>query len=92
MFQVATGILTCSKQTQKPEGIILEDLFSCRITVENGSHNYTSLDRGIPTLLFNSIKDKIEIMIKSYHDGLTLSDYSLFWVKDGSYNDTSNHQ
>jgi hypothetical protein len=86
MLQVATGILTCSKQVQKPEGIIFEDLFSCKIKVENGSHGYSSLDgNGIPSLLFNSIKDKIEIMIKSYHDGLALSDYSYFWVEDDSY-------
>jgi hypothetical protein len=86
VFELAKGILTCEKQVQKPEGLCFEELFSCRIKVENGSHGYSSIgDKGIPSGIFDRVKDKIEIMIKAYHDGLTLSDYSYFWIQDEYY-------
>jgi hypothetical protein len=86
VFQVAQGILTCDKQVQKPNGIFFEELFSCRIKVENGSYGYSSIgEKGIPSGIFNRIKDKLEIMIKSYHDGLSLSEHSFFWVEDLTY-------
>jgi hypothetical protein len=86
MLQVGQGILTCEKQIQKPEGLVFEELFSCRVKVENGSHGYSSLnENGIPSTSFNRIKDKLEIMLRSYHNGLALSEYSFFWIQDEYY-------
>ena len=87
LLQVGQGILTCEKQIQKPLGLVFEEIFSCRVKVENGNHGYSGIhdDKGIPSGPFNRIKDKLDIMLKSYHDGLTLSEYSYFWIEDHSY-------
>lgn len=87
LLQVAQGILTCEKQIQKSNQITFEEIFSCKIKVENGSHSYSGIEEGtgIPSVPFNRIKDKLEIMLKSYHDGLTLSEYSFFWIQDEYY-------
>jgi hypothetical protein len=87
LLQVAQGILTCEKQIHKQNQLVFEELFSCRVKVENGSHGYSGIEegKGIPSTPFNRIKDKLEIMLKSYHDGLALSEYSFFWIQDEYY-------
>lgn len=88
LLQVAQGVLSCEKQVIKPgEGIIFEELFACKVKIENGSHSYSGIKEGtgIPSILFNRIKDKLEIMLKSYHDGLKLSDCSVLWIQDDYY-------
>jgi len=90
-LHVASGILTAHKQNwpkvnEKDKAMCFEELFSCKVKVEQGSLGYSSLNsEGIKSLYFDLYKEKIDIMLRAYHAGTIIKDSTYFWIADPEY-------
>jgi hypothetical protein len=90
-LHVAAGVLTAHKQTwpkvnEKDKAMCFEEIFSCKVKVEQGSLSYSSLHtEGIKSLYFDLYKEKIDIMLRSYHAGTTIKEQTYFWIEDPEY-------
>ena len=89
-LQAATGILTASKQiwphAEEDGQMRFVDIFSCKVNVEQRVVGYEALDeKGIKSLYFDLYKEKIDIMLRSYFDGIILAEDTFFWISEPEY-------
>lgn len=90
-LKVATGILKA--ETQNMNGvvdgrstIIFEELFTCKVKAEPGMIGYEGIDgKGIKGLYLDLYKNNIDVMLRSYHDGITLEEETVFWIDEPEY-------
>lgn len=54
-----------------------------RVRVEPGSVGYKSLnDKGIPSIVLDSIKPQLDVMVRSYQQGVIMDKSDFAWVID----------
>lgn len=82
-LQLAKGTVTV-KNINYPKTINDRTLIRCKCKIERGARGFQSFteDDGIPTNLFKIFEEQIEIMMRSFHSGMLLSEHDYHWVHE----------
>lgn len=91
-FQMATGVLTITSLDQPFYQKESKVLIKCRCKIEQGSKGYSALseDQAIPSNLFEVFRERVDLMMESYHRGMMLNKFQYSWIDetlDDSVND-----
>lgn len=79
-LRVVSGLLSVDDLEVGKEG---RNIFKCKVKVEEGSLGFSSIeDDGIPSKLFESIKEQIELMSRSFFNGVILRDCCYHWLDE----------
>ena len=84
LLRIASGILKVEVVTN---GKVNKLLFKCKVKKESGSLGYSSSDKNdeslsIPHRLFEELKPTIDVMVRSYFQGMILENSDFHWIED----------
>lgn len=92
VFSSCAGVLVAEKQVLKTTAdkgttVVFEEVFKCKFSYTPGGTSLSSIDEKTPmtTKTLDELRDYIDLIIKSYCYGTTLTEESFFWVHPKRY-------
>jgi hypothetical protein len=88
---ILKGILTASKMEYKSKGIEYNEILRCKVTIDDsngtGSLGFQSFTKGegFSGEVFESLRESIDSLVRSYHEGYKLVKSVYTWVSSYFY-------
>ena len=78
-LQTVSGLVTIHKVTNTTK---FQELTQFRVTVKPGSVGYKSLteEDGIPSTVLEAVKPQLDVMVRSYQQGVIMDKQDFTWV------------
>jgi hypothetical protein len=89
-LQVVSGIATVIYAKRVTDHH--KELAKFKVKVEQGSVSYTSLDeKGISSSVLNAVKPTLDVMVRSFREGVMMSTKSFHWVIQEDLDEAKKH-